>query len=82
MLTHVIITSFHVSYWLGKFNMFFTVRYLAIIGVVLLISGNKHLNAMAKDRKIITAENHANVSYRKLITVDNYQTVPYIICEM
>ena len=46
----------YVSYWLGKFNMFFTVRYLAIIGIVLLISGNKHLNAMAKERKIITAE--------------------------
>lgn len=46
----------YVSYWLGKFNMFFTVRYLSIIGVVLLVSGNKHLNAMAKDRKVIEAK--------------------------
>jgi hypothetical protein len=50
------VMALYVSYWVGKFNMFFTVRYLAIIGIVLMISGNKHLNALAKDRKIITAE--------------------------
>jgi len=41
----------YVCYWLGYFNMFLTIRYLSMIGGVLLVSGNKHLNNLAVARK-------------------------------
>jgi len=37
----------YICYWIGYVNMFLTVRYLSIIGSVLMISGNKHLNHLA-----------------------------------
>ena len=51
-LSILAVFGLYICYWIGLVNMFLTVRYLSMIGSVLMLSGNKHLNNLANQRKM------------------------------